>query len=149
MEMKKIKIAYLKEMLFQLSVQKIALAISTSSANDIMEKELMLTDEHRDWFDACLRVAESEIRSLISTLLQESQCQVDEQSITYTLHLTHPFQREYIADLIEVAMVGLICKKWFDHRAIPIDLNEDDLMRQLKSCVLKTTGSKGRKFSIM
>lgn len=144
-----IKIAFLKDMLFDLSAQKIAVALSGSSAKSIMEKEFLLTNEHRDWFDISLSVVESEIHSLISAIADEGQCEVDSQSIIYTINISHPFQREYIADLIEVAIVGLICKKWFDDRFIPIDLDKEQLMSQLKSCVLKTSVNRGRKFSIM
>lgn len=132
------KIAFLVDMLFDLSVNKCIM----------ISQEKPLTTDDRDWFNLRLKEVDIKVRELICFLLaeQETKDTIDEESLCYTLYKKHIFHLSMLPVKIENLIVAYICEMWYVENGNNNIFSSHEAAAELKSLALKQSNKYSRKY---
>lgn len=138
-----IKIAFLKEMLFRLVVDK----VYWTAVERNNPEGLLMSAEDRGWFEQVLKEAVPFIALSIEAISGSESVSQDEEGFCFTVVPTSRYQRLFLADLLEKGLVAFLTNRWFSDKgaAAAVDLNE--VLLQIKSVVLKTDEKQRRNYS--
>lgn len=126
------KIAFVRDMLFDLCVNKTMMLSEDNS----------ITTEDRDWFDLRLIEADFRVREVIAFLLCED---VKDENLCYSLFKKHRFHTSMLPVKIENAIVAIVCSKWYAEKKGNVSFSEVEAIDELRSLAIRQSDKYSRK----